>query len=388
MKILLMANSHLPSIGGREIVVHQLAQQYIAKGHQVRLVGPSGVWKHRKIKFGYPLSRWPYISLLGDEASKVTMMTLTKLFSGFDILHAHSTHPMGYVAQKTNWLRPTPLVITPHGEDINVIPEIEFGQRLDPEQDRKIRSALACADKVTSISETITRSLESIGIDQQKVEYIPNGVDLGRFQSPQNMDIRRHLGIPQDAFLVCSIGNYHPRKGHEILVEAMQSLIEVDPNFFLVIAGKKSAEFVARVAASTVSNHIKFLGTLPMPMPWDDGDDVLAAVLRESAAYVSASMNEGAEGLSLALLEAMAAGCCPVVTRISGNRDIIEHGKNGLLVKPGESQELADALLFLKNNQDELHNLSTGANSTVSGYSWSSVADKYLDLYQRVIETS
>ncbi|MEM9622339.1 MAG: glycosyltransferase family 4 protein [Pseudomonadota bacterium] len=391
MKIILLVNSYLPRIGGRELVVHQLAQQYKNKGHEVCVMGPSGPWKYRQYKFDYPVIRWPQIPLLGDERSKTLMMNVTRLFKGADIIHAHSTFPMGYIAEQTNWIRPMPVVITPHGEDINVIPEIGFGQRLDPEQDRKIRSALQHSAKVTSISDTITESLTTVGVADDKIVYIPNGVDLQRFSTAPQFDILEHLGFPPDTFLLASIGNYHPRKGHEVLVDAMAELIDKDPTFRLVIIGAKSDALCAKVEASTVRDHVRFLGSLRVPMPGDarttseQKQDVLAAILQKAKAYISSSMNEGAEGLSLALLEAMAAGACPVVTRISGNRDIIEQDRNGVLVEPGDPSALADALLQIKTNPDHRQRMACAAREAVSTYGWSAIADQYLELYRAVI---
>lgn len=90
MKIVLYVSSHLPTVGGREIVVHYLAKAYKALGHNVRVLGPGGWWRNRNIT----LDRWP--SLRGAFQERVWSLHLrmdAKIW-GADVIHAHlPTHP-------------------------------------------------------------------------------------------------------------------------------------------------------------------------------------------------------------------------------------------------------------------------------------------------------
>jgi glycosyltransferase involved in cell wall biosynthesis len=110
-------------------------------------------------------------------------MAAARLWGGFDVVHAHTTYPNGYAAARTRRFSAAPLIITPHGEDINVIPELGFGARLDPQKNRKIEFALRHARTVTAISETIVASLQDAGVPPGRIVRIPNGVDLERFRS-------------------------------------------------------------------------------------------------------------------------------------------------------------------------------------------------------------
>ena len=385
MKILLYVNSYLPKIGGRELVVHHLATQYQKLGHEVLVAGPAGKRRFRKFQYGYPLERWPILPVLPAECSWFPELILTKFRHRFDIIHAHSTYPTGYVATKLKWLLKTPVVITPHGEDINVIPEIGFGQRLDPKQDPKIRYAVNHADSVTAISETIAESLVEVGLEDSKIERISNGVDLDRFRSPGTADVHQHFGIPVDSEIVTSIGNYHRRKGHEVLIESVRQALPTRPKLRLIIVGNPSPDLRTAVENQGLSDYVKFAGMLPLPVPGVIKPDVLASLLQASKIYVSASMDEGAEGLSLALLEAMAAGACPIVTDVSGNRDVITNEANGLVVQPGNPKDLSIAISRLMNNP-ELHGcLQKRSGKFVDSYGWRGIAEQYLDLYEKVV---
>ena len=163
MNIVLYVPSYLPSIGGRELVVHYLATSLLSLGHRVRVVGPAGWWSHRKIRFDYPLHRWPTLRGFFRDKVAFTQLLLDTTIWGCDVIHAHSTYPSGYSAARLKTIKNFPLVITPHGEDIHTIPEIGFGQRLDPIQRPKIARSLQSAELLTAISDSIKASLLDAG---------------------------------------------------------------------------------------------------------------------------------------------------------------------------------------------------------------------------------
>ena len=116
-------------------------------------------------------------------------------------------------------------------------------------------------------------------------------------------------------------------------------------------------------------------------MPGSTAEDPLADLLRAAKLYVSSSIDEGAEGLSLALLEAMAAGACPVVTNISGNRDIVGHQREGMVVPPGNAGAMAETIAELLNNDHLVSEYAGNAMAKAGGYGWDKVADQYLKAY-------
>ncbi|MDP6376453.1 MAG: glycosyltransferase family 4 protein [Pseudomonadales bacterium] len=383
MKILLYNNNHLPSIGGKEIVVHHLARCYVAKGHEVVLAGPGGFWIDRGFTFDYPIHRWPRIPGLRHPRDWRVHFVIERLRFRFDVIHAHTTYPNGYVAALMKGWHRRPLVITPHGADIHKVPEIGFGHRLDPELDEKIRYALERAESVTAISKAVEDSILDTGVDAAKICAIPNGVDVERFARIQTFDIHAYLDIPPEAPLIVSIGNYHPRKGHEVLVDALRLARERIPDMRLAIVGRKSDILEEKITRDGMTDYVRYTGLLEFPLPGqEDEPDVLSALLQSTTAYVSSSMAQGTEGLSLALLEAMSAGVCPIATRVSGNVDIIDNRVNGLLVEPGNATSLADAMVEMCTNAHDRERFAGMARQTVEPFTWQAIAERYLDLFE------
>ncbi len=384
MKILLLVNSHLPSIGGRELVVHNLAMQYLNYGHTVTVAGMAGLMRNRHIRFAYPVSRWPVVPRW-PLASQLVFGALHAISHRYDVIHAHATYPIGYVALRLRTFFRAPIVVTPHGEDINIVESIQFGQRRDPRQRPLIESTVQRADATTAISETVHASLLDAGASESSIHDIANGVDMKRFAQPAADSVAERFGLPRGVPLVVSIGNYHERKGHNILVDAVAAANSRGQKLGLIIVGRTSTAFCEEVSARGLGGFIKFGGVLPVPDWQGAAPDPLAELLVSSHIYVSSSVGEGAEGLSLALLEGMAAGACPIVTDISGNRDIVQDGVNGRVVPPADAGALADALCDLLRDEVTRQRLAVAARKTAGRFSWAAVAEEYLALYRRLI---
>ncbi|PXF54979.1 MAG: hypothetical protein C4B57_05075 [Deltaproteobacteria bacterium] len=360
LNIVLYVNSFLPTIGGRELVVHYLAGALREIGHQVRVVGPAGWWSQRKVRFGYPLHRWPTLRGRFVEQVQLLQLLLDTAIWGCDIIH-HNTYPTGYIAARLKRIRDLPLVVTPHGEDINIVSELGFGMRLNTAVGPKINYTLERTEMLTAISAGIEASLVNAGALREKIRRIPNGVDVERFQKPAvAADIRKWLKLPAESRVILTVGNYRPCKGHEVLIRSMPLILYAEPNIYLVIVGRGTDKLRPLLRELDLDEKVRLTGSISFPAvaSWGQSHSVnhspdwLACLYRSSEMYVSAGMDEGAEGLSLAVLEAMAAGLPVVATNISGNKDIVIHGDNGFLVPPADPSKLAETVLLLLKSND------------------------------------
>lgn len=392
MNIVLYVNSFLPVLGGREFVVHYLADALRILGHEVRVVGPAGFWRARHERFRYPVHRWPTLRGYMSEQVSLAAITLDTALWGADVIHAHNTYPTGYHALRLRKFRRYPVVITPHGQDIQSIPEIGHGLRLDPLLNQKIVFAVKNADLVTAISDNIRRALLDAGAAPDRVRLIPNGVDLARYQRPSATDIRRWLGVEPDARLIVTIGRYNPRKGQDYLVRAMPRILAREPRARLVVVGNKTEALSPLIAQLGLEGKVVLTGGIsPSRSILEAGSgptaepDYLAELLRASELYVSAGIQNNAEGLSLAVLEAMASGLPVVATAISGNTDVVLEGTNGHLVTPADETALAEGVLRVLMQPSDHERMRNGARETATHYAWVNVAKRYVETYQEAI---
>jgi glycosyltransferase involved in cell wall biosynthesis len=185
----------------------------------------------------------------------------------------------------------------------------------------------------------------------KKVRTIYNGVDLGRFpvKRPGRSAFREQMGLSDDDFLVCAIGQICSRKGLLELVDAMRRIGAEAPNMHLAIVGKvvfhhEQVYFDAvRAAAKApwIQARIHFTGELHDVSPVLQAADLLV-------------LNSRDEPFGLVLIEAMATGTPVLATRVGGIPEIVTDGENGWLVESGDTAALASKLLELSHDRKAL----------------------------------
>lgn len=181
---------------------------------------------------------------------------------------------------------------------------------------------------VHSVSAEITAHLRRLGVPESKLVEIPVGVDTSLFVPAPDMP------RPQALRLICP-RKHEPVYDNMTVVEALGRLKASGRTFECVIASEGSllAVHKARVHELGLDDRVSFPGEVPHAK--------VPAMLQEADIYVSATLSDGT---SSALLEAMAVGLMPVVSRIPANEPWIEHGRTGLLFEPGRPASLAEML--------------------------------------------
>jgi glycosyltransferase involved in cell wall biosynthesis len=193
------------------------------------------------------------------------------------------------------------------------------------------------ADMVVANAEAVRRvCIEEEGCRPERVLVVRNGLDLSRFDAQGAEGLKAPLPIPEGAPFVAVIGNLWPVKGHRMLVEAVGKLAGKLPGWRFLCAGDGAERpwLMRRIAELGLEDRVLLIGhRLDVP-----------AVLKRARA---AALCSSAEGLSNALMEAMAASLPLVATRVGGNPELVRDGENGFLVPSGDAAALATRLLDL-----------------------------------------
>lgn len=211
------------------------------------------------------------------------------------------------------------------------------------------------------ISQAIADWLLGTGVRLRKWRVVHNGVDLAEFQNPPDAParIRAELGLPDDAFVVALLGRVVPWKGHEVFLDAVERLLPEHPNLVGCIVGEgwRGHDFEqrlrARVESGPLKGHVIFAGFRP---------DV-PALLHSADALAHTSIEP--EPFGRVIVEAMAAKLPVVATAAGAVPEILEDGRTGLLVPPGDAERLAQALERLMREPDLRQRLSVAARQEV-----------------------
>lgn len=174
----------------------------------------------------------------------------------------------------------------------------------------------------------------------KKIRYIPGiGIDLETFKQADvsKMEKLKEIGIPEDGFVLLSVGELNKNKNHEIVIKALSKIN--NPNFYYVICGQGELEdYLKRTIKELgLERQVKLLGFRKD----------IAELCKVINVYIFPSHREG---LSVALMEAMAMSLPVVCSKIRGNVDLIEDGKGGYLINPSDIDGFADAVTNLYNN--------------------------------------
>ena len=186
----------------------------------------------------------------------------------------------------------------------------------------------------------------------RKVEYVPGvGIDIARFQNTiiDKSQKRREIGIPENSFMLLSVGELNKNKNHSLVIRAIAKSENLKIHY--VIAGEGSnRDYLINLANKLgISKQIHLLGYRT------DVDELCKA----ADVYVHPSFREG---LPVSVMEAMASGLPVICSKIRGNMDLIDE-KGGFLLDPNDADEFRDAIesifeknLFMlgKNNQDKI----------------------------------
>ncbi len=232
-----------------------------------------------------------------------------------DVVNAHFLPNYGWMAAR---LGARPLVLTTLGSDILLVP------RKTPLHRWRTRYVLARCDRVTADAEMLACAIAQFGFPAERILVVPFGIERQRFTA---------LGERASApIVVLSTRRLEPVYDVETLLRAVEILQPALRQTLQVrVAGSGSqAELLQR---RPLDPPVMFLGWLAL--------QDLDREIGKAHVYVSTARSDST---SVSLLEAMAAGCFPVVTDIAGNREWIRHEENGLLFPCGNAEALARCL--------------------------------------------
>ncbi len=349
--------------GGAEVVVIELAEELRRRGHRVVAVGPAegeGWLSGRFEAAGFERRAFRVRRALDPQF----LVELTRMLRAarVDVVHSHEFTCAVYGTAAARWLG-LPHVISMHGNE-RVARALR--RRL------ALRWAFRHSDAAVAVSETTRRDMERrIELPGDVLTVVPNGVPI-REGEPER--VRTELGLRPGELLLLAVGNCYERKGHRVLLAALQRVASDGKQrpLRLVIAGRgrEQPRLLALAQDWGIADRVQLLGTRT------DVPDLLAA----ADVYVMPSYWEG---MPLALLEAMLAGKPCIASDVGGIPEVISSPELGLLVPAGDPGALAGAIARLYDEPALRERLGRAAREHALGrYTLPVMTDAYERLYR------
>lgn len=305
-------------------VVNRLS--FDAFNHVVVVRGWNKTAEQRAAEFG------PNVTIIADTLSGPDREWPRKLATilevhAVDVLHVRGVSMLVDSVIAAEWANDVPVVASFHGLE-NPAASISGIRR------KMIREALLRCDSRWAVGPDAARTAtRTFNLPSDAFDVIANGVDTEHFRpTRQRDDIRRRLDLPLDRFVFLCVGNIKPVKGHDTLIDAFTSTPFTEETT-LIIVGEDHSDGVipARARSAASGRDIRFAGAQDDMLPWYQAADAFVLPSRW-------------EGLSNALLEALACGLPVIATRVGGNPDVIRDGFNGRLVPVDDPRSLSIAM--------------------------------------------
>jgi glycosyltransferase involved in cell wall biosynthesis len=274
--------------------------------------------------------------------------------------------------------RRRPLLVTrSHGLEHRYWEEVEREARVSGERPplrsslyhgrlrlREVAASLRAADVCVFLnSDDLRFAVDRLGVERSRARVMLNGL-------PEEF-VGVHLTPSAEGPRIAHVGSYAERKGVRYAVDALGRILLRHEDVVVSFLG-------ARVPAEQVICDFPPAVRARVRVVPEFEHSELPRLLGEHELLVSASL---AEGFSLALPEGMACGLAPVATSISGSREIVEDGSNGLLVPPRDSAALERALERLVSDTALRDRLRRAAHGTAQRMTWTRIAEETLALY-------
>jgi glycosyltransferase involved in cell wall biosynthesis len=237
-------------------------------------------------------------------------------------------------------------------------------------------------DAVAAISRAIHAQLvDVVGLPAARVHCIASAVDAADFsdRATARAALADRYGIRQGEIVIGIVAQLIARKGHDVLLTAMPAILRRHPRVRVLCFGRgpRAAALQRRIDAEpTLREHVHLLGYEPALERFMAGFDLLVHPAQ-------------AEGLGVAVLEAMSCGVPVVASKVGGITDCIEHTRTGMLCQSGDGAALADATVALLDAPERRRDIARAAKASVSERnSIAAMTAAYTRLYAKLMSAS
>jgi glycosyltransferase involved in cell wall biosynthesis len=240
------------------------------------------------------------------------------------------------------------------------------------------RSVYRRADRYIVLSEAFANLLSrSYGVDRDRVDIVPGGVDTSRFDIETSAEEgRRRLGWPTDRPVVLTVRRLVRRVGLEGLVEAFGKVVERHPDAILLIAGKGPLrnEIAARIERGGLTNHARLIGFV------SEAD--LPTAYR--AATLSVVPSISLEGFGLIAAESLAAGTPALVTPVGGLPEVVSGLSPSLVMRDASPSAMADHIAAVLSGRISMPTAVACSTYAQKSFDWAAIASKTVNAYRKV----
>jgi len=390
LRIGLFTSSFLPSIGGVEIGLHNIATQLLKKGHKPTVItsyNHANNLKRQSWCLPYKVLSYPpkifflmkFYPYLAGKLLDIFYKRLQKK-NNFDFWHATFAYPTGISIIKFCNKNKIKYLVRSVGEDIQINKELNYGMRLNKNVNKELCNWLPSSKKNVAVTNSIKGEYLKLGIPKENIIKIPNGVDLNRISNfKSKINLKSFLGIKDTKTVFLSLGRFHPKKNFELVLESTRKLKQKNNNFVVIIAGTNVGKLKSVICKNNLENNVILYEPNSKKNTRNFPSDEVFSLYKLADIFLMPSI---IESFGIVTIEAMAFGLPIIINDAPGNRDLVRNGKDGFIIS-GTSRSLAMAMENFLINENIRKKYKKKSISRAKKFDWSLIVDKYIDIYRQ-----
>jgi glycosyltransferase involved in cell wall biosynthesis len=375
LKIIQTPARFYPSVGGVEYAVYYLSRELVKLGYKVKLICANEPKSNLNDIEGIKVERLNYIGKITN--TNITLNLPYKLLKeDYDIVHTHMPTPWSSdISIFISKLKKKKTIITIH----NDIDKHDFLPKLlsDIYLNTFFRILLFLVDKIIIVNPEWEKTFVNTGNIlkryKNKISTITNGIDFELFKSNGNKKLKNTL------LFVSILDKYHEYKGFDYLLDSLKIIIKTHPKIELLVIGEGELKnyYSKKAREMDLVKNVIFLG--------QKNQDEVAKYCNKASILILPSID--IEGFGIVLLEAMACKIPVIATDIVGVAREVKQNNCGIIVKPKDSQALAEAIIKLLKNPKLAKKMGENGRILVEEkWGWEKIAKKVEKIYGEAIK--
>lgn len=374
MDVLLVTSEFPPAGGGIGMQAHALALSWSLFGKKVCVISPIDyVSKSEALSFD---QKQPYTSIRYPKISLQPFQTLIRIVFCLYItikirpnILINSSYRPGLYTMLPQFLFGKKRICIGHGSEFQLKTKIsQFLSNL----------CFSTATQIIAVS-NYTKSLAIKEHPSKTIHVIHNGGDHKRFfPAKDKIEVRQKLGLPQNCFLLLTVGRMCQRKAQDLVLKSIAPLIQQGLNISYCIVGHPERIHHLQELAKQLQifEHVYF-------NPQADFEHI-PSFYQAADLYILPSRlasNGDNEGFGISIIEAALTGLASIGSAHSGIAEAIEHNHTGWIIEPENVDDLSERIQFCYANQHVLTKMGTQARTrALTSYTWDNVAQQYLQV--------
>ena len=386
MNIAFILGTFFPEVGGVQVQVHNIANKLSKTGNNIKLFlynktnirnNQYEIIVFKKLLFNIVFFFKYYLDLniffiLNPYISKIIRTNNIDIWH-FNFLNFKSLILINLL-KKFN----QKIIVTFHGVDLQIDPSINYGYRLDKRYDSFLKKTIKNIDKFTYLSGTIKKDLISLGVEEQKLIYFPNSVNIEKFKKTitkrkQNNELLSFITVARFA---------EKKKGLDLIEQVSSNLINKNINFKWKIIGENSKLLYKNKFIVSNSNLFEIIENIENIDEDFFPHSSLINHYKSSDLYLNLSR---IESFGITFIEALASKV-PIISFASkGANEIIKDKFNGFLIKNNDVSELVNKIHQIRENKGIINDMQSNCLESIEKFDLDTSYNKLINIYENEI---